>query len=135
MYFESEANEDQSAVMFTDAYGILGVSAEDAVGPISKLLDAHPILRTRVSDGPEGPVFLFDAEPEIETDPPAGWSERPFAVGAGLCRFAVVPGDRIIGTYHHMVFDATSRLAVKNTLALLMRGEEVPPETGYLADA
>ncbi len=135
MYFQSDMEQDQSAFMLRDSYGIPGVSAEDAAGLISKLLDAHPILRARVYDGPEGPVFLFDAEPEVAADPPAGSSERPFRKDVSLCRFAVFPGDRIVGTYHHMIFDASSRLAVKSTLALLMDGEDVPPETGYLADA
>ncbi len=63
-----------------------------------------PIMKARVSMESGEPYLIMDASPEITVSGSAdGDIGRPFDPQAGLCRFHIVPGERVQAAFHHMI--------------------------------
>ena len=112
------------------------ISAEKARDIVSKLLDGHPVFRSRIILDYGNPWMRIDAEPEITvSDVPDGDMRRPFDMSGPLSRFHIVPGKCIQGAFHHIVSDAITRELVIQDLDRIIRGEDIGTDLGFLRDA
>ena len=112
------------------------ISAEKTRDIVSKLLDGHPVFRSRIILKDDAPWLLTDTEPEITvSDVPDGDMRRPFDMSGPLSRFHIVPGKCIQGAFHHIVSDAITRELVIQDLDRIIRGDDIGTDLGFLLDA
>ena len=112
-----------------------GMTDDEVRGIISKLLDVHPVLRSRIVLKDGSPWFSVDAEPEVTV---SGYSvediRRPFVLSESLCRFHIVSGKCIQAAFHHTVADGLTAGILGETMLRIRAGETPDTDLGFLRD-
>ena len=110
-----------------------GMSEAETENAIRSVMEAHPILRGRISEIDGTPYLTTDSEPVIEYGSPEGFI-RPFVLSEGLCRFRIVPGY-ILWDMHHTIMDAESRRILISEFRKALSGLQLEEDLGFLVPA
>ena len=110
-----------------------GISDSEIEAVICSVVEAHPILRGRISEIGGTPYLTTDSEPVIEHGSPDGFI-RPFVLSEGLCRFRIVPGY-ILWDMHHTIMDAESRRILISEFRKAFSGLPLEEDLGFLVPA
>ena len=110
-----------------------GKSEEDVISAIHAVIEAHPVLSTRISLIDGEPWIVPGKEPEVEpiSDVPF---IRPFILSESLCRFRIVPGY-IQWAIHHVILDAETKRLIIGEFRKVFSGKPLSKEEGYLLSA
>lgn len=96
-------------------------SVEEIENAIKCLIDKHPILKGRVLDDVDMPLFVCDSYPTIEIVDSADTSSlvKPFDLKNNLARFYIINTSEqksIFFDIHHIISDATTLSVIINDL-------------------
>ena len=125
IYLDEKVNEMGTAYSTS---GILECPKDSSVGEIEnaihRLIDKHPVLRSRVVEG-DVPLLVCDSYPSIETIMSEDYSEliKPFDLNESLASFYIIKNDDgqfIFYDMHHIINDATSRTIINKELVLAL---------------
>ncbi len=113
-----------------------GVPDDKVLDAVAKLLDVHPVLRSRIVLKDGSPWFSVDAQPVITVSgSPVEDIRRPFVLSESLSRFHVVSGKCVQAAFHHTVSDGLTAGIVWNTLQRIIEGEVPDTDLGFLRDS
>ncbi len=136
VYLDIESGKTGSTYVNYSELPIDGLQDKDAIELVRRLLEVHPVLRSRVVVKDGEPWLLVDSDPEITiSDSPIEDYGRPLAFSESLSRFHVVSGKFIQVCVHHIITDGPSFVALRHTVQSLIDGEHVPQDLGFLRDA
>ncbi|MBP5203582.1 MAG: AMP-binding protein, partial [Candidatus Methanomethylophilaceae archaeon] len=130
VYLDIEANGKYDAYLIPFAFDIpAGATEEDAKDALEKVLEAYPVLSSRITDKNGEPWLVFDAKPEVRTDEP----ESP-VLSRCLSSFSVSDG-KIRGLISHIVFDGMSYAVLADSLSRAFAGETLERDDGVLVSS
>ncbi|MBO4568540.1 MAG: amino acid adenylation domain-containing protein, partial [Candidatus Methanomethylophilaceae archaeon] len=137
VYLDMESGKSSSVYVIDVAYPMPeGTSDEDAVTAVRRLLEVHPVLKSRIVLKDGAPWISVDAEPEVTvSDAPARDIRRPFVLNGGLSRFNVVSGKCVQAAFHHTVSDGLTAGIVGRSLDAIFAGRPPEQDLGFLKDA
>ena len=106
----------------------LDKSITDIENIIHDFISKHPILKGRILDTEDMPLFVCDRYPSIEFSDTEDYSTliKPFDLNKSLARFYIIEnnlGRFIFYDLHHIISDATTITIVNNELNSALHGE------------
>ncbi len=129
VYLDIQVNGNEGTYLLTGAINTHGMKQDDVKELISRLTEAHPILKGRIAEKDGVPWLFCDSYPKITEGEPEMLDLRKDVCSFGICR------DRTVFHLSHVVFDGTSASVLNRTVGKIVSGEDVAVDTGFLTAA
>ncbi|MBQ2613108.1 MAG: amino acid adenylation domain-containing protein, partial [Methanobrevibacter sp.] len=123
IYLDEKVNEKENAYLTS---GIIkcgkNTSIDEIKGAINKLINKHPLLKSRILDTGDMPLLICDSDPLIKVSDTDDYSKliRPFDLDKSLARFFIInneEGNSIYYNIHHLISDAITCGIIEDDLA------------------
>ena len=137
VYLDIESGRSDSVYIIDATYPIPeGITDGQVSKAISALLEAHPVLRSRITVEKGEPWFSIDSKPQITvSDSPVDDIRRPFVLSESLSRFHIVSGKCVQAAFHHTISDGLTSGIVGKSLEAIFNGTTPDQDVGFLKDA
>jgi hypothetical protein len=106
---------------------VKGIPADKVRKAVEAVIEAHPVLKSRITEYDGTPWMVADSYPEISEGPLDGFA-RPFDLGGCLSRFRI-SDEFLVWDVHHSIMDASSRNVLIRDLRDALSGKDVAFET------
>ncbi len=116
----------------------VGTSVERLREAVGKVIEAHPVLRLRITIKDGEPWFVCDSEPEIrmiEGDPDYEEFNRRFDFYRNISRFWIVSRGEdvsLLMNIHHLAVDNYSIGNLRKDILNAYEGKEIPFDLGFI---
>ena len=142
VYLDIVANEKNDSYMIPFAMDISReYDVADILDALNEMFRAHPILTMCVNVDGDMPYMIskFDplilVESNVDDDYIKEFLTKPFDLEENLSRFLIVENENnisLFAVFHHIIFDALSRITFKQNLEIILEGGDVDIDDSFL---